>query len=265
MGIGAVEILVSTMTGSLTLLADGVDSLADAMISFIVWFGISMIQKPKSRLFHFGYSKVESFSAFVAAVIVVVLGALIAYHAYDRLLHPIEITNPTITMITLLAAGGISLHRAIRVRNVARKYNLVSLQLDARNSIKDSSSSFVGFGSVLAAYVGIPNMDAIGGMIIAGYIFIMAYTAFKESTLVLVDATTHPTLKKEISGYIQREFNIKVVDVLIRPLGHTFHARVHISLAGSTTLEQAHEIVDRLQKALDKEFKIETIIIPEPA
>src|SRR3712207_6660197 len=119
--------------------------MADALVSFIVWFGITMLHKPSSRLFHFGYAKIESFAAFIAAVLIVVLGAFIVYHAYERILHPVLVINPEITMITLVAAGSISLHRAFRVRAVAKKYNLISLNLDAKNSIKDGSASFVGF------------------------------------------------------------------------------------------------------------------------
>ncbi|MDE1830711.1 MAG: cation transporter, partial [Thaumarchaeota archaeon] len=44
--IGVTELIVTLFTGSTTLTADGIDSLADSMISFIVWFGISMIRKP---------------------------------------------------------------------------------------------------------------------------------------------------------------------------------------------------------------------------
>jgi Co/Zn/Cd efflux system component len=79
---------------SLTLFTDGLDSMADALVSFIVWFGITMLHKLKNRLFHFGYAKIESFAAFVAAVVIVVLGAFIVYHAYERILHPPQILKP---------------------------------------------------------------------------------------------------------------------------------------------------------------------------
>jgi divalent metal cation (Fe/Co/Zn/Cd) transporter len=112
------------------------------LVSFIVSFGIRMLQKPSSTLFHFGYTKMKSFAAFVAAVIIVVLGAFIVYHAYERILHPIAVTNPEIVMVTLAAAGSISLHRTFRVRSVAKKHNP-----DAKNSIKDGTASFVGLGA----------------------------------------------------------------------------------------------------------------------
>ena len=266
LGIGIAEVVISTTTGSLTLFADGLDSMADALVSFIVWFGITMLHKPKSRLFHFGYAKIESFAAFVAAVVIVVLGAFIVYHAYERILNPTEILNPEITMITLVAAGSISLHRAFRVRRVAKTYNLISLNLDAKNSIKDGSASFVGFGSILAGYFGIPYMDGIGSMIIAGYIFYMAYTAFKESTLVLVDAVKNPQLENDIAKFVEQKFNVNVDDVLIRPLGNSFSAQLHVVLDQNLTLKEVHEILTKINAAVVERFGTEeTTVIPRPA
>jgi hypothetical protein len=40
-------------------------------------------------------------------------------------------------------------------------------------------------------------MDAIGNILIAIYIFFMAYAAFKESTLALIDAVKNPALQHE--------------------------------------------------------------------
>jgi cation diffusion facilitator family transporter len=239
--------------------------MADALVSFIVWFGIRMLQKPKSTLFHFGYAKIESFAAFVAAVVIVILGVFIVYHAYERILSPIEIVNPEITMIALVAAGSISLHRAFKVRNVARKYDLVSLNLDAKNSIKDGTASFVGFASILAGYFGIPYMDSVGGILIAGYIFFMAYTAFKESTLVLIDAVTNPELQQNIANHLQSKFNVQVEKILLRPIGRNFSAQVHVELDRTMTLDKANEILTLIRKSVLEDFKAEdAVVIPKP-
>ena len=264
-GIGVAEISVSAFSGSLTLFADGLDSMADALVSFIVWFGIKMLQKPRSTLFHFGYAKIESFAAFVAAVVIAALGGFIVYNAYERLLNPVEVTNPEITMITLVAAGSISLHRAFKVRSVARKYDLMSLNLDAKNSIKDGTASFVGFGTILAGYFGIPYMDSIGGLLIAGYIFFMAYTAFKESTLVLVDAVRNPDLQQQIANHIENKFNVRVEKILLRPVGREFSAQVHVELDRNMTLDKVHEILTKIRKSLLEDFNAEdAVIIPKP-
>lgn len=264
-GIGVGEVLVSTFTGSLTLFADGLDSMADALVSFIVWFGIRMLQKPTSKLFHFGYAKIESLAAFAAAVVIVLLALFIVYNAYERILNPVPVQNAEITMIALAAAGSISLHRAFKVRNVARKYNLVSLNLDAKNSIKDGTASFVGLGSIVAAYFGIPYMDSVGGILIAVYIFFMAYTAFRESTLVLIDGVKNPELQQEMIRHIEKKFNVRIEKILIRPLGQNFSAQVHVELDRNMTLDKAHEILTSIRNSLIDNFKVEDpVVIPKP-
>src|SRR5438445_12541241 len=84
------------------------------------------------------------------------------------------------------------------MRRLANKYNILSLKVDARNSIKDSSSSFVAFASVLVSTFGIQHADVIGGMLIAIYILTVAYVAFRESSLVLLDEFHEPELPRAI-------------------------------------------------------------------
>lgn len=264
--IGVAEITISLFTGSITLTADGIDSMADSMISFIVWFGILMVKKPRSRLFHFGYRKVEVLAAFIAAIIIIILGAFIAFHAFQALYEPRTIHYPELTMITLVAAGSISLHRAFLIRKVAIESNLISLKLDARNSIKDGTSSFVGFASVFAAtFFGFVFMDAIGGMIIAGYIFFMAYTAIKESALVLVDAVHNPQMTDNIKTIIIEKFKIKTSDIFLRPVGHEFNAEIHIILPNETRLDETSRLVKEISNVIKDELQLaHVVIVPEP-
>jgi len=265
-GIGVAEVAISTFTDSLTLFADGLDSLADSLVSFIVWFGIRMLNKQRSKLFHFGYAKIESFAAFVAAVIILILGSSIVYNAYLHFIHPEAVKNPEITMITLAAAGGVSLQRALKVRKIAKKYDLVSLNLDAKNSIKDSTASFVGLASIAAAFFfGIPYMDAVGSVLIAGYIFYMAFTALKESTLVLVDAVKNPELQEQIARFVVTKYNLKVEKIMLRPAGHDFHAQIHVELGKDMTLEQADDVMAEVRESLIQEFQLEDpVIVAKP-
>jgi cation diffusion facilitator family transporter len=264
--IGVAELIVTLFSGSVTLTADGLDSLADSMISFVVWFGISMIRKPKSKLFPFGYRKVEVLAAFTAAIIIVVLGSLITYHAVGNLFQHTSIHYPEITMITLVAAGGLSLHRAFSIRKVAMESNLISLKLDAKNSIKDGTASFVGFASVfVGTYTSFKFMDAIGGIIIAGYIFLMAYTAIRESTLVLVDAVNNPHMMDDIRDLIFSRFKIKTREIFLRPNGSEFNAEIHIVFPNEARLDETSRIVKTISTVVKNEMALaRVIIIPEP-
>jgi len=187
--IGIVELLVGQINGSVVATADGIDSLSDTMISFIVFMGLVIAGRPANRKFHFGYYKVESFAALIAAIGMIVIGSIILYQSCGSLQqNRHEIHQPLLTMVVLAAASVISLYRALQMRNIANRHNLLSLRTDAKNSIKDGSASVVAFLSVLiATQLGFSQMDAIGGVIIAGYIFSVAYVSLKQSSLILVD------------------------------------------------------------------------------
>src|SRR5829696_4296692 len=238
--IGIVELITGFLSGSVVATADGIDSISDAMISFIVLLGLRIANRPPDRKFHFGYHKVESFAALMAALGMVVIGCVIFYHSYQSLVNPHVIKQPVLTMVVLAAAGAISLHRAFQMRIIANKYNLLSLKTDARNSIKDGSASVVGFFSVLvASQFGILQADAIGGMIIAGYIFSVSYISLKRSSLILVDAWENPRITDMVKKTVEEKFtneNIRVRSVLLRSSGMVAQAEVHVEVDGNKPL-----------------------------
>ena len=211
-GIGIVELLIGQICGSVVATADGLDSLSDAMISFIVFTGLVIAGRPADKKFHFGYYKVESFAALMAAIGMIVVGLIILYQSSASLLqHKHEIHQPILTMIVLVAASVISLYRAIQMRNIANRDNLLSLKTDAKNSIKDGSASVVGFLSVLiATQFGFSQMDAIGGIIIAGYIFSVAYVSLRQSSLILVDSWQNPKATDLVRQIIEDKFKRRI-------------------------------------------------------
>ena len=90
------------MSGSVVATADGIDSLSDAVISFIMHVGLRIAHRPADKKFHFGYHKVESFAAPNGAALgMVVIGCVIFYHSFQSLVSPHEIRQPILTMVVL--------------------------------------------------------------------------------------------------------------------------------------------------------------------
>src|SRR5205823_12282945 len=174
----------------------------------------------------------------------IVAGSIILFQASGSLLlqHKHEIHQPILTMIVLAVASVISLYRAVQMRNIANKHNLVSLKIDAKNSIKDGSASVVGFLSLLiATQFGFSQMDAIGGVIIAGYIFSVAYVSLKQSSLILVDSWQNPKVTDMLRQTIEDKFKtkdqVKVRSILLRPAGMmVVFAAVDIEVDGNKRL-----------------------------
>jgi cation diffusion facilitator family transporter len=258
--IGILEILIGQISGSAVATADGIDSLSDAMISFIVFMGLVIAGRPPDKKFHFGYYKVESFAALIAAIGMIAMGSIILYQCSSSLLlqHKHEIQQPVLTMIVLAAASVISLYRAIQMRNIANRHNLLSLRTDAKNSIKDASASVVGFVSVLVAtQFGFVQMDAIGGMIIAGYIFSVAYVSLKQSSLILVDSWQNPKVADLIRETIEDKFKekVKVQQILLRPAGMmVVFAAVHIEVDGSKRLADVELVTREVERVIQSKI-----------
>jgi len=271
LAIGVVEIVTGYLSGSVVATADGIDSVSDAMISFIVLLGLRIAHKPADKKFHFGYHKVESLAALMAAIGMVAIGIVIFYNSYQSLLHPHEIKQPILVMIVLAGASALSLHRAFQMRKIANKYNLLSLKTDARNSIKDGSASVIGFFSILVAtQFGFLQMDAIGGMIIAGYIFSVYYISLKRSSLILVDSWQNPDLTGRIKKIISEQFGnvvIEVKNVLLRSSGMVDQAEIHIELSGDEPLSDIEMLSLGMEMAIRAKIpSLEKItIIPHSA
>ena len=258
--IGVVEIVMGFVSGSVVATADGIDSLSDAMISLIVFFGLRMAHRPADRKFHFGYHKVESFAALIASIGMIAIGAFILYHSYEALLAPSEIRQPVPTMIVLATAGGISLFRAYQMNGIANKYRLLSLKTDAKNSIKDGSASVIGFISVLiASQFGFLQMDAIGGIIIAGYIFSVSYISVKQSSLILVDSWQNPRITEAVQKIVEERFkedNVMVKSVLLRPAGALAQAEIHLEIDGNKKLSDVELLLVRIELAIRSQIPI---------
>lgn len=154
-GLGVVEIVAGNFTSRIGLTDDGIDSMSDAVVSLLVWLGLKISRKAPDERFNFGYYKVESMTAFVSAIMLILIAGAIIYRSYLSLLEPKPVELPALALVILLLAGVISLYRALQMRRLAHKYNLSSLRLDANNAIKDGSASFLVFFTVYSY----PHLD----------------------------------------------------------------------------------------------------------
>ncbi len=251
LAVGIAELVFSSLTGSIALFADGVDSISDAVVSFFVWTGLRFVRKKPSRRFQYGYYKVESLTALATAIALVGFSAFIFARAYRGFNDPQPVNLPVVALIVTLAAGLLSLYRALQMRSVANRNKILSLKVDARNAIKDTTSSFVAFTSILLASLGILHADAVGGMLVGIYILTVAYVAVKESSLVLLDAFHEPELTKEIENLIRSRADVKDIrELRLRRAGPFIVGAIEVVVDGNMSLNQAHEVVTQIERSV---------------
>jgi cation diffusion facilitator family transporter len=266
--VGLSEVVMGIFTLSIALIADGIQSFADAGVSLIVWIGLRISRKVPDKRFHFGYHRVETLSSMAAALFMATIGGITLYESYREFLSPTAIADPELALVVALAAAFVSSLLLIYKRKAAEKYGSLALKTDASNSIKDVLTSITAFvGILLSSYFNIIQMDAIAGIIISMFVFTMVYPVLKEASLVLVDSYHSPETIAAIENIANSITQVKKVhSIRMRKLGSYLIGDMHVVLSNDMTVEEAHSIATEIEERTIKEFDeiIEMNVIIEP-
>ena len=267
--VGLSELVMGVFTLSIALIADGIQSFADAGVSLIVWIGLRLSRKAPDKRFHFGYHRVETLSSIVAALFMATIGGITLYESYMEFLKPTAVAKPELALVVALTAALVSSLLLIYKRRAATKFGSLALKTDASNSIKDvltSITAFVGIG--LSSYFNIIQTDAIAGIIISLFVFTMVYPIIKEASLVLLDSYHSPETIKAIENIANSIKQVKQVhSIRMRKLGSYLIGDMHVALSNDMTVEEACAIASQIENRTKKEFDeiIEMNVIIEPS
>ena len=267
--VGFAEVFMGIFTLSVALIADGIQSFADAVVSLMVWIGLRISRRAPDGKFHFGYYRVETFSSIIAAFFMATLGGIVLYASYLELLNPTAIANAELAMIVALLATAVSSGLLFYKNRAAKQYASLALKTDASNSIKDVLTSITAFiGIALSRYFNIAQADAIAGIVISFFVFTMVYAIIKEASLVLMDACQCPEILTDIENIARSIKQVKQVHSLrMRKLGPYLIGDIHVVVDADLTVRDsgkiAYEIEERLKKEFDTVIEIKVRIDPD--
>ncbi|WP_348639658.1 cation diffusion facilitator family transporter [Micromonospora sp. MH33] len=124
LGIGVSKFVAAAVTGSASMLAEGVHSIADSTNQALLLIGGKRARRAASALHPFGYARERYIYAFLVAIILFTLGGLYAlYESYHKITHPQELTSPLVAVAVLLIAmalEGYALRTAVGEANRTR-------------------------------------------------------------------------------------------------------------------------------------------------
>jgi cation diffusion facilitator family transporter len=102
LGIALTKFVAFAVTGSASMLAEGVHSLADSGNQALLLVGRSRAQREETREHQFGFGGERYFYAFLVAVVVFTVGAVFsAYEGIQRIRHPEKLTSPVVAFAVL--------------------------------------------------------------------------------------------------------------------------------------------------------------------
>lgn len=249
--IGFVEVLVGYFAGSIALIADGVHSWGDTIVSALVYVGIRLSRKSPDGKFHHGYGRAETVFGLMAAIVVVAIGAVLFYESYLAILDPLPLVYPEMAILTVLVAGVVSFAIALLKLRLARRAGSTALTVDAYNSLKDGSASIIVLVALVMASFGYLHFDAIGGVIVSLMIFVIAYVSIKESSIVLMDGCVCGDIFEDICGRAESVPNVRHLrNLRLRQVGRGIHIEATVEVDGQMNVIQADEVVSSVKKSI---------------
>ena len=107
-GIAAAKFVGYLITGSSSMLAESVHSVADTANQGLLLWGQRQARREADRLHPFGYGRSRYFYAFVVALVLFTLGSVFAlYEGYHKISHPEPLTSAPVAIAILVAAIGL--------------------------------------------------------------------------------------------------------------------------------------------------------------
>ncbi|MBL4804724.1 MAG: cation diffusion facilitator family transporter [Alphaproteobacteria bacterium] len=100
--ISVTKFVAAAMTGSSAMFSEGIHSVVDTGNQGLLLYGLKAAKKPADQRFPFGHGKEIYFWSFIVAILIFAVGAGISiYEGVHHILHPADISNPTINYIVL--------------------------------------------------------------------------------------------------------------------------------------------------------------------
>ena len=241
------------LTGSVALYSDALESIVNVVTAVVSLVSVRIASKPADANHPFGHHKVEYFSAVIEGVMIVVAALLIVREAYDSFLNlrqlsaPIEglVVNGTASVLNAVWCW-VLITRGKRLRSPA-------LVADGQHLLTDViSSGGVVVGLSLAVALSLPIFDPILAMLVAVNILWSGWRVLKESTGGLMDEAVPESTLARIRQIISEhaEGALEAHDVRTRHAGKLTFIEFHLVVPGEMSVNQAHEMCDRIEAAL---------------
>jgi cation diffusion facilitator family transporter len=252
----ALKYLAYHLTGSVALLSDAIESIVNVLTAIAALVAIRFAAQPADKDHPYGHHKAEYVSAVIEGVLIVIAALAILRAAWDAYLVPRMIDAPWLGLAVNAAATVVNLLWAAILIRQGRKLRSPALAADGRHLMTDVVSSLgVIAGLVLAVYTGIRFLDPLLAALVALNILWSGWKLMKESAGGLLDEALPEEALERIRAAIAKNADgaIEAHDLRTRHAGPMTFVEFHLVVKGSMSVTEAHDICDRLERAIKAE------------
>lgn len=244
--------LASYFTGSIALYADAANSVSDVIYSLAMVVGLWMAIQPPDLSHPQGHSRFEPLVGLLVAVMMTIAGYEALRSSIARFLAGGEAVAMDLPTIVLLSSAAVKAGMFYVITRIAKEVQSPSLNVTAKDNLSDVLTSIAAFVGILGSNWLTPLLDPIAGCLVALWIFRAAFEAGKENLAYLTGAGADEELREKIIDVAKNIPGVERVHHMMSDyVGPKLVVDMHINLPGEKTLDEVHEVTDRVIEALE--------------
>ncbi|MEX0568940.1 MAG: cation diffusion facilitator family transporter, partial [Candidatus Njordarchaeota archaeon] len=261
------KLIVGVITGSIALIADSFNSLSDTLMIFAVFVSLQIIMRKPNGKFPYGYYRLEDIVSLMMSIGFLGLSTYIIWNGAESIILGYEGSKNFETAVLVeLFAGFASLLFSIKQQRIAKKANVTSLSLSARDlQIDTLSAIFVAFSIYLDRYVSLP-FEALATILVGILISTTAIRGLRTSVTNLLDIWNKPEIIHKIKRIINDTGKFRVGFVRLRRAGPFIFGEAIVYAPEELRLEDVDDILEDVEKKIRSEIRElqELVINVEP-
>ena len=266
LGLCVAKVALGLITGSIAILADGINNLADTSSSIITLLGFKLAALPEDREHPYGHARIEYLTGLLISGIIIIVGVQLLLSSVDRIRHPQPQAFDLLTIVILAVAMGVKLWQAyfyVRLGKRIDSLTLIATGTDSRNDVIATAAVLAGV--MLQKFAGL-DLDGIIGCLVALFIIWSGISLVRETSSPLLGEAPSQELVNAIYREIESHDEVLGVhDLMVHNYGAgKIFASVHIEVDGRGDMMALHDVVDNIERTLSKKLHIHLVAHMDP-
>ena len=250
----AAKLLVGTLSGSVSVVADGMNNLSDAGSSLVTLIGFKLAGKPADEDHPYGHARFEYLSGLAVAALILLIGFELAKSSVEKIFNPTPVEMSALMGAVLVGSMAVKLWLCLFNRKLGKHIDSAALMATAA----DSRNDVIATAAVLAAalvemFTSLP-VDGYVGLAVAGFILYSGVSLGKETISPLLGESASPELQRDIVELLkQEEAVLGFHDLMVHDYGPGQRfGSLHVEMDQGLDPLWCHERIDDIErKALD--------------
>lgn len=258
------KLLAWRMTGSIALYSDALESTVNVATAAAALIAVRYAARPADANHPYGHHKAEYFSAVLEGVMIGLAAIMILREAYFGFLDPKPLQGPLEGLLVNGLASFLNGAWCWVLISQGRRLRSPALTADGYHLLSDVVSSVgVTLGVLLAIATGWAVLDPALAALVALNILWSGWRVMKESLGGLLDEAVSGEALERIRAVISAEAEgaIEAHDLRTRNAGRVTFIDFHLVVPGQMSVSDAHDICDRIERALKAEIEHAMITI----